>query len=379
MQPVVAIGARNVGAEGGTGVSTYAATLREALQHNGAQVGIAGGMDWQRAPHALRNKFLRFVLALKAHQKFTFSQSEYSWNVSDFFRKIQVHFSTFNRITAVSSGYTPNIIHWSYPFPAYWENIPNIYTVHDLIPLLHPDLTGIQSQRMQQILKQCMQRATAIVTVSEAVRQDIAVCFPEYIHKVAVLGQAVSLPPGNAKISSFHEGKEHFLYFGSIEKRKNIYRLIQAHGQSGTHCPLLLIGNDGFGAREELAAISMHPKPDLVRRIPWCSREHLLTLIQNARAVLFPSLAEGFGLPIVESMALGTPVMTSNGHATQEVAGNAALLVDPYNVSEMADAISLLDQSACLRQELTSAGLMRAQDFSMEHYMSRIASLYKRL
>ncbi|ARW47192.1 Protein RfbU [Acetobacter pasteurianus subsp. pasteurianus] len=379
MQPVVAIGARNVGAEGGTGVSTYAATLREALQHNGAQVGIAGGMDWQRAPHALRNKFLQFVLALKAHQKFTFSQSEYSWNVSDFFRKIQVHFSTFNRITAVSSEYTPNIIHWSYPFPAYWENIPNIYTVHDLIPLLHPDLTGIQSERMQRILKQCMQRATAIVTVSEAVRQDIAVCFPEYIHKVVVLGQAVSLPFGNAKISAFHEGKEHFLYFGSIEKRKNIYRLIQAHGRSGTHCPLLLIGNDGFGAREELAAIAMHPKPDLVRHIPWCSKEHLLTLIQNARAVLFPSLAEGFGLPIVESMALGTPVMTSNGHATQEVAGNAALLVDPYNVSEMADAISLLDQSACLRQELTSAGLMRAQDFSMEHYMSRIASLYKRL
>ena len=105
----------------------------------------------------------------------------------------------------------------------------------------------------------------------------------------------------------------------------------------------------------------------------------MLTLIQNARAVLFPSLAEGFGLPIVESMALGTPVMTSNGHATQEVAGNAALLVDPYNVSEMADAISLLDQSSCLRQELTAAGLMRAQDFSMEHYISRIAGLYKRL
>ncbi|MDN6714235.1 MAG: glycosyltransferase, partial [Acetobacter sp.] len=187
MQSVVAVGARGVGGRGGTGVSTYASTLSDALQSCGADVGFAGGTDLQRHPHALKNKLLRFLASLKGQQRLTFSQAEHSWGVSDFFRKIQVHFSTFGRLTSVRSAYTPDIVHWSYPFPVYWEDIPNIYTIHDLIPLLHPELTGIQSDRMRKILRQCMQHAAAIVTVSDAVQQDIAALFPEYSHKVVVL------------------------------------------------------------------------------------------------------------------------------------------------------------------------------------------------
>lgn len=380
LQSVVAIGARGVGGEGGTGVSTYASTLHDALLSCGAKVGFAGGEDLQRRPHALHNKLFRFLTSLKRQQPLIFSQAEHSWERSDFFRKIQVHFSTFGRLSSVRSAYTPDIVHWSYPFPVYWENIPNIYTIHDLIPLLHPELTGIQSDRMLQILRQCMQKAAAIVTVSDAVQQDIAALFPEYSHKVTVLGQAVSVSP-KQKIENFSsdEGEKCFLYFGSIEKRKNIARLIEAHGQSGTNRPLRLLGNKGFGAREELLALGRHPRPALVQQVSWCERESLLAQIQNACAVLFPSLAEGFGLPIVESMALGTPVMTSDRHATQEIAGQAALLVDPYNIPEMAEAISVLDQNAEVRRNLTARGLVRAQAFSMDTYARRVAGFYESL
>ncbi|WP_084594403.1 glycosyltransferase [Acetobacter orientalis] len=380
MQSVVAVGARGVRGRGGTGVSTYASTLSDALQSCGADVGFAGGTDLQRHPHALKNKLLRFLVSLKGQQRLTFSQAEHSWGVSDFFRKIQVHFSTFGRLTSVRSAYTPDIVHWSYPFPVYWEDIPNIYTIHDLIPLLHPELTGIQSDRMRKILRQCMQHAAAIITVSDAVQQDIAALFPEYSHKVVVLGQAVSVSC-NQKMQNFSsdEYEKYFLYFGSIEKRKNIARLIEAHGQSGTSRPLRLLGNNGFGAREELAALERHPRPALVQQVAWCERECLLAQVQNACAVLFPSLAEGFGLPIVESMALGTPVMTSDRHATKEIAGQAALLVDPYNISEMAEAISLLDQNVEVRRDLAVRGLMRAQAFSMDSYARCVAGFYETL
>ena len=365
---------------GGTGVSTYASTLRDALQSCGANVGFAGGEDLQKHPHVLQNKLFRFLTSLRGQQQLTFFQPEHLWGVSDFFRKVQVHFSTFGRLTAVSSTYMPDIVHWSYPFPMYWEGIPNIYTIHDLIPLLHPELTGIRSDRMRQILWQCMQRATAIVTVSDAVQQDIAALFPEYSHKVVVLGQAVSVSYNQKeKNSSSDEDDKCFLYFGSIEKRKNIARLIEAHGQSGTSRPLRLLGNNGFGAQEELAALERHPRPALVQQVAWCERECLLAQVQNACAVLFPSLAEGFGLPIVESMALGTPVMTSDRHATQEIAGQAALLVDPYNISEMAKAISILDRNAAVRRDLTANGLLRAQAFSMDTYARRIAGFYESL
>lgn len=380
MQPIVAVGARNVGGKGETGVSTYASTLRNALQANGAIAGFVGGPDWQQHPHILRNRIFRFLFSLKKRQNLVFCQEETSWNISDFFRRIQVHFSTFGRLTSVTSAYTPNIVHWSYPFPAYWENIPNIYTVHDLIPLLHPELTGIQPERMLRLIQQCMQRAAVIVTVSDAVQQDIATVFPEFSHKVTVLGQAFSVSTDeNIKISSCPEGRGGFLYFGSIEKRKNISRLILAHGQSGTQRPLLLVGDNGFGAREELAALAQHPNPELVQHIPWCERGHLLAHIRNACAVLFPSLAEGFGLPIIESMALGTPVMTSDRHATKEIAAQAALLIDPYNISEMAEAISLLDKDLELRQTLSEKGLLRAQYFSMENYNRRIGKLYEKV
>ena len=113
-----------------------------------------------------------------------------------------------------------------------------------------------------------------------------------------------------------------------------------------------------------------------VRRFPYLPLDHLVSLIRGARAVLFPSLYEGFGLPVLEAMLLGTPVMTSNVSSLPEIAGDAALLVDPYDVEAMSRAIRDLDADNGLRSELAARGRLRAEVFSAKAYERRLTSLY---
>ena len=172
---------------------------------------------------------------------------------------------------------------------------------------------------------------------------------------------------------------------GTIEPRKNLARLITAHRASGTTTPLILAGPDGWRAKEEIAAGGAEVRPLValtqgeqggVWRAPWLPRPDLLDLLRGARALLFPSLAEGFGLPIAEAMTLGVPVLTAAGGATGEIAGDAAILVDPHDTAAMAGAIAALDGDGALRGRLADAGLRRATLFSVEACLGRLAAIY---
>ena len=142
---------------------------------------------------------------------------------------------------------------------------------------------------------------------------------------------------------------------------------------------MTIIGALGFGGAEELHALKHHPVPERVRILPWCSRPALVRAIREARCVAFPSLAEGFGLPILEAMLLGTPVLTSLGHATEEISGTSALLVDSTNVEALAGGIKTLDQDDALWAALSSSGRKRAQDFAIEPYARRMKKFYQTL
>jgi glycosyltransferase involved in cell wall biosynthesis len=116
--------------------------------------------------------------------------------------------------------------------------------------------------------------------------------------------------------------------------------------------------------------------PRWVRRIEYLPAEQLVTLMRGARALLFPSLLEGFGLPVLEAMTAGTPVMTSNSTSLTEVAGEAALMVDPLDLGEMAAAIRRLGCDDVLCAELSARGRVQAQKFSAEAYQARVRDLY---
>jgi glycosyltransferase involved in cell wall biosynthesis len=154
---------------------------------------------------------------------------------------------------------------------------------------------------------------------------------------------------------------------------------------------LVIVGKKAWQSENELQLISNakdgpYPQARFARaagqscvlHFDYASFSLLVSLIRGAKAVLFPSLYEGFGLPALEAMSLGTPVLTSNTASTPEVVGDAALQVDPYDTRALVEGIRALDSDADLRGRLAEAGPIRAQAFSAERYQARLAELYGR-
>ena len=184
---------------------------------------------------------------------------------------------------------------------------------------------------------------------------------------------------------------EFYLFIGALEPKKNVVRLIDAYAASGSRRPLVIAGGQGWqneADQERMRdprfsgyrfADSTLSKFERVRRISYLPFNQLVALMRSARALLFPSLFEGFGLPVLEAMSLGTPVMTSNVTSLPEVAGDAALLVDPRDVSAMAAAIRRLDGDGDLLAELSARGRMQAAGFGMAQYQARLQGVYDRV
>jgi glycosyltransferase involved in cell wall biosynthesis len=172
-----------------------------------------------------------------------------------------------------------------------------------------------------------------------------------------------------------------------LEPKKNVSRLIDAYFFSGVKLPLVLVTSGGWDNEAEVALIERwgeqeRANPQIrhrIYRLDYVSQPMLVTIIRGACALIFPSLYEGFGLPVLEAMLLGTPVVTSCLGSLLEVAGDAALLVNPYEVSDIARGIGKIVEDADLRTELSTRGRTQAAVFSVERYRERVAQLYASL
>ena len=185
--------------------------------------------------------------------------------------------------------------------------------------------------------------------------------------------------------------RSYYMFYGAIEPKKNVSRLIDAYAASGSAFPLIIVGSLGWQYDEDVEKINnerfLYYRRDAdrvvptrrVRRIPYLPFSQLMTLVKGARGVIFPSLYEGFGLPVLEAMALGTPVITSNVAALPEVSGGAAALVDPTDVDSMTKAIRAFDYDDGLRQDLAIRGKKRVAFFEPEAYEERITRVYAKL
>ena len=175
----------------------------------------------------------------------------------------------------------------------------------------------------------------------------------------------------------------YFLYSGRWERRKNLPRLIQAFArfkrERDTAFKLVLSGERTWASQEVDALIKRLGLHDSVVDLGKSPLEDLPALYGGAAALMYPSLWESFGLPIVEAMRCGTPVMTSKTSAMPETAGGAALLVDPFSAEEMAEAMDLLSQDVELRQRLRDKGLLRAEYFSWDATAEKSLEIYSRL
>ena len=264
--------------------------------------------------------------------------------------------------------------------------MPNIYTIHDAIPLRRPNRTGTDPARFRRLLRGIAATADHVLTVSEATRRELLAEVPLPPGRISVIPQVVEPAPevaalDPAALEAIVRAElgcgvgEFYLFCGTIEPRKNIPALIRAFRASGSARRLVLAGPDGFRAAAELGDLV----GGAVMRIGYLPKERLLALMRAARALLYPSLAEGFGLPIIEAMGLGTPVLTAAGGATEEVAGGAALLVDPADPAALAAAIARLDADDALCAGLRAQGLRRGENYSPGVYSERLGELYRRV
>ncbi len=359
-------------APGGTGVSTYARALRSA------QISInSGARVLEAMPQAGMSATARLIRVAHALSPVTRSTRVRDDTVlgHDVFRLAQVFFDIHRRPMTVRIPGPPGLMHWAYPVPLRIAGWHNVYTVHDVIPLSDPDLTPIASVRYRRVLAGLIDRAAAIVTVSEASRGQIA----EHLGPLAIplvnCAQPVEITTDVQPLPAGLETKRYLLVCGSVEPRKNIARLLAAYRASGSTLPLVVAGPAGWQAAHLERAMAETPN---IVRLAEVSRGPMLALIRNARALLMPSLAEGFGLPVAEAMALGTAVLTSQRGALAETAAGAALLVDPESGPAIADGIRRLADDG-LVANLETAGLARAAAFRATDFSARLDRLYAEL
>jgi len=430
----VVIDGYNLAIPQGTGVATYARNLSHALHGLGYQVGVLYGnnvgptkdtlareVDFFDPPKAVLPQWLSDTLrAIRlSHRPFglkawsvpvsgaVISQgmpyADEIWNVSDMFQMAQVQHQLTHRMLQVRlPGPAPDIMHWTYPFPIQLRGAKNIYTLHDLVPMRLPSTTLDNKRRYLRIARAIAAQADHIATVSEHSRNDIIELLGVAPDRVTNTYQAVDLPAAlrNKPLDLVRNEisgtfgltfGEYFLFFGAIEPKKNIGRLIEAYLASGAKGPLVIVGKKAWKSEGELRLLFNDHIQYLQSEGPYTFTRHrvmqleyapfplLVSLIRGARGVLFPSLYEGFGLPVLEAMLLGAPVMTSNTSSLPELVGEAALTVDPYNTAAMAQAIQALDSDAALRARLSAAAPVQADLFNPARYQARLQALYARL
>jgi glycosyltransferase involved in cell wall biosynthesis len=316
----------------------------------------------------------------------------------DLFTNARIYYSWTGKFAELTFDNRPDILHCTYQLPLRAKGACNIYTIHDLVPLRLPFATLDNKRQTYRLLRKIAAEADHIVTVSEQSRRDIiellgvdparitntyeSVEFPrEYIERpddivAEQLNAALQLDLGG-----------YLLFYGAFEPKKNVARLIDAYLLSAIDVPLVITGPPGWGTDEEAGLLKQLAEEERsgVRRqrrfyrLEYVSRSMLVTLIRGARAVLFPSLYEGFGLPVLEAMLLGTPVVTSRTSSLPEVAGDAALYVNPYDTDDIARAIKTIAADEGLRAEMVQRGRAQAELFSVERYRQRVAELYRQL
>lgn len=312
------------------------------------------------------------------------------FNLSEIFDMAPRHFRRFGRFISLRMADPPAIMHWTYPLPVRLEGARNIYTLHDLVPLRMPGMSTEDKRYYDGLVRACVRDAAHVVTVSEHSRRDIVDLLgadPAHVTN-AYQSSDLPAPPDAAALATrlrrlFDlEQAGYFLFVGAIEPKKNLARLIEAYLEADLNTPLVIVGKDGWHAEQELRLLGhAHgvalPAARNIRRIEYLPRALLGDLVRGARAVLFPALYEGFGLPALEALGAGVPLLAANTGALPEVVGDAALLVDPYDVGAIATGLRTLDGDAALRARLAAAGPGRAARFSQRLFGEAMADVYR--
>jgi len=262
-----------------------------------------------------------------------------------------------------------------------------VITIHDLYFMEHPEVMSAGGARYYNRIHWSAQRADRIMAVSHFTRDDILRLMPEVdagkitvVHEAAAVVESeerrVQSETDHPPLSTLHS-PPYLLFVGTLEPRKNIVTLMKAQQRLPDEMRLVIAGAEGWG---ESDVKQLAGEMNVIDRITFAGRvsdAELNALYRSARLLAMPSLYEGFGLPVLEAMSRGTPVVCSNAGSLREIAGDAALLHDPLDDATLAQHIHSLWMDDALRAEYRRRGLERASKFSWQRAAQETLNVYR--
>jgi glycosyltransferase involved in cell wall biosynthesis len=370
---VIAIDTRMLDARS-TGVESYTRAVRGALHAAGVRptelrdsTGQGFGGD-----HSSSARLRRGVSALIPKAVRLTYEAPTVLVGPNIFRRAHNHFRLYQKPLRLHAPGPTGTMHWMYPVPAMIDGWRNIYTLHDAIPFTGHSSSPGDTTGLRRRIMAIARSAAGFLTVSNHARGELIAHLDLPENCILDCGAGLATMTLGERPAAVPESG-YFIAFGLTSARKNLARTVAAWRRAATGRRLVVIAAD-----VDPKILAHHlGKHDGLTVFGWLERDALMTTLAGSRALLFPSLAEGFGLPIIEAMALGVPVLTSNRDACAETAAGAALLVAPDDIESISQGIRALSRDDALCARLAASGRARAQDFSPERFGARLLDCYR--
>lgn len=417
----------NLGLKKGSGIKTYGMTLLDAYERIGCEVGILMDNSFVSGKDALldevslfdqeevrpvpfmnyrwyRNlKTISYVFRKrKSHlvvPKITEPDPEnylsnvggvkyqYLENIGDVFNTANRLFAVTGKITQIKPKTKADIFHLTTPWPLEVKGAKTVVTIHDLIPLKVPFTTLDLKEHFYKLFRWAAHSSDLILSVSEHTKKDIMEIYGIPDEKIKVTyqsykGAEIEVKQEDAKIylkSKKLEPEKYILFVGNIEPKKNIKQLIRAFAYIKKGYKLAIVGHKAWMSESQLVGLKSYLSKKDYMMLDYVTEEELAMLYSNAFCMVFPSLYEGFGLPVLEAMQNNCPVICSDRSSLPEVGGDAALYVDPYKFTDIRDQLEKLIANPNLRLEMIEKGKQRVEFFSPENYAKRLQEAYEGL
>jgi glycosyltransferase involved in cell wall biosynthesis len=268
--------------------------------------------------------------------------------------------------------------------PSAIKNVPQVFTLHDLSLMKYRAMHPRERVWFSDLFfDRRIHRATHIITVSNFVRSEICNEFPIDPDRVTTIWEAPDpsfFPRKREKIDEVIKRlklpRDYLLFVGTLEPRKNLSLLIKALARGKDDIPIVLVGWKGWGDNQWWQVAKEAGITKRIFTTGFVDEESLSCLYSGALALVFPSHYEGFGLPLLEAMACGCPVVSSNAASLPEVAGDAAVFIDPNDDEDLADAMNKVVFDSEVRDKLKLKGLERAKEFSWERAAEKTLAVF---
>jgi len=261
----------------------------------------------------------------------------------------------------------------------------SIATLLDLTPIVHPRLVDGEARAMAARIVEALPRASHVLAISRATAADAGQVLGDRLPPMSVVHLAAApqfhtdVPSGNVLTRFNLLARGFVLAVSALNAHKNLERLVRGYAAAGIEPPLVIVGAHREAAESIRAAIARLGLGTRVRLIGRVTDEDLAALYATCRMFVYPSLYEGFGLPVIEAMACGAAVMASNRSSVPEVAGEAALLLDVTRTAALVGALKRLEREPDLRSDLRRRALARAPAFSWTRTAAETLDVYRRV